>query len=139
MAIPQLRHDPELQLALAVHGLEEVVAPELGLGGLEARKLAERCKKEGIQVDILFLLDPGAMGVFTGKIPDNVRKVVFYQSGTYESSLRDKLPEEFLENPLLTQVEFEDLYRLNHMTLPSHLVRMIRDQIKGDPGGLYGD
>jgi hypothetical protein len=108
------------------------------LGGNEARRLAERCKKEGIPVDILFLLDPGAMGVFTGKIPANVRRVVFYQSGTYESSLCGEPNSEFLENPDRTQVEFQDLSDLNHMNLPTHLARKIRDQIEGGPAGGSG-
>lgn len=103
------------------------------LGGLDARKLAEKCKTVDIPVDILFLLDPGAMGVFTGKIPDNVRKVVFYQSGTYESSLSEKPSDQFLEDPDRTQVEFQDLSKLNHMNLPSHLAGKIKAQIKSGP------
>jgi hypothetical protein len=103
------------------------------LGAVAARKLAEKCRKEDIPVDILFLLDPGAMGVFTGRIPRNVRKVVFYQSGTYDSSVSDKPPGEFLEDPTNTHVKFEDLSRLNHLTLPSHLVNRIKAEIQRGP------
>jgi hypothetical protein len=105
------------------------------LGGDEANNLAEICKKAGIPVDILFLLDPGAMGVFAGKIPDNVHKVVVYQSGTYDNSSWEKPSGEFLEDPERTQVEFHDLSKLNHMNLPSHLAGKIKDQIKSGPGG----
>jgi hypothetical protein len=99
------------------------------LGGAEAMKLAEECRKEDIPVDILFLLDP----VSTGKIPRNVRKVVFYQSGTRDSSVSDKPRGEFLEDPDNTQVKFEHESNLNHMDLPLHLADRIKAEIESGP------
>jgi hypothetical protein len=120
-----------LPLVASVHANgQPIYVVGYSLGGDEARTLAEKCKKAGIPVDILFLLDPGVMGAFTGKIPDNVRKVVFYQSGTYDGSLQGKPSSDFLEDPARTQVEFHDLRKFNHMNLPSHLVSKIRDQIE---------
>ena len=104
------------------------------LGGNEAKSLAWRCENAGIPIAGLFLLDPGAMGLFSGKIPANVRKVVFYCSGTYESSVTDKAPAEILEDPTRTRLEFEDLERLNHMNLPDHVTRKIKAQIAEDAG-----
>ncbi len=102
------------------------------LGGIEATKLAQRCGKENITVNILFLLDPGALCSFSQKIPRNVRKVVFYQSGTCESLL-DKPLERFLESPGSTKIEFEDLSDLNHLSLPSGLVESIEREIMSGP------
>jgi hypothetical protein len=104
------------------------------LGGNEARSLVDRCKKAGIPVAILFLLDPGAMGVFSGHIPDNVHKVVFYASGTYGGVLSDKDPAAYLEDPNKTRVEFDDVPDLNHMNLPSHVAKKITSEIAADVG-----
>jgi pimeloyl-ACP methyl ester carboxylesterase len=98
------------------------------LGGVEATKLAQECRKESITVNILFLLDPGTLCAFTEKIPRNVRKVVFYQSGSCDSLL-DRPLDRFLEDPSSTQIEFEDLSDLNHMSLPSGLVERIEGRI----------
>ena len=105
------------------------------LGGNEAKSLAWRCKEAGIPIAGLFLLDPGAMGLFNGKIPANVRKVVFYCSGSYSSSITEKPPGEVLEDPTRTRLEFEDLERFNHLNLPSHVTRKIKAQIAEDGGG----
>ncbi|MDD4890347.1 MAG: hypothetical protein PHU85_10495 [Phycisphaerae bacterium] len=121
-------HLPLVAAAYA-HG-QPVYIVGYSLGGNEARKLAEKCQRTGYPVDILFLLDPGAMGVFRGTIPSNVRKVVFYQSGTYDSSLRGRPRSEFLEDASRTEVEFEDMSRQSHLNLPSHVAKKIRDQIK---------
>lgn len=98
------------------------------LGGVEATRLAQECSKENITVNILFLMDPGALCAFAEKIPRNVRKVVFYQSGSCNSLLEGPL-ERFLEDPGSTQVEFEDLSYRNHMTLPSGLAERISGRI----------
>jgi hypothetical protein len=98
------------------------------LGGIDATNLAQECRKEGITVNILFLLDPGALCVFAEKIPRNVRKVVFYQSGSCDSLLNTPL-ERFLEDPGSTQIEFQDLSDLNHLSLPSRLVGTIEGSI----------
>lgn len=98
------------------------------LGGIEATTLAQECGKENIPVNILFLLDPGALCSFSEKIPSNVRKVIFYQSGSCDSLLGMPL-ERFLENPGSTKVEFEDLSSLNHLSLPSGLVERIEAEI----------
>jgi alpha/beta superfamily hydrolase len=98
------------------------------LGGVAATKLAQECRKESITVNILFLLDPGALCSFTEKIPRNVRKVVFYQSGSCDSLLNTPL-ERFLEDPGSTQIEFQDLSDLNHLSLPSGLVGTIEGNI----------
>ncbi len=102
-------------------------------GGGDARRLAEKCRQKNIPVDGLFLLDPGTMGVFTGKIPRNVRKVVFYQSGTYPSALPERPPRQYLEDPANTSAKFMDLIELNHMSLPMHLARSIEAEIKKAP------
>jgi hypothetical protein len=104
------------------------------LGGNEAKSIAWRCKRAGIPIAGLFLLDPGAMGLFNGKIPDNVRKVVFYCSGSYSSSVTEKPPGEVLEDPTRTRLEFEDLERLNHLNLPANVTRRIKAQIAEDSG-----
>jgi hypothetical protein len=104
------------------------------LGGNEAKSLAWRCKEAGIPIAGLFLLDPGAAGLFNGKIPANVRKVVFYCSGTYAGSVTERPPGEILEDPTRTRLEFEDLERLNHMNLPAHVARKIKAQIAEDAG-----
>ncbi len=100
------------------------------LGGIEATRLAQACRKEEIPVDILFLLDPGALCTYTEKIPYNVRKVVFYQSGSCDSLL-DRPLDRFLEDPRSTRVDFEDLSHHNHLSLPSGLVRRMEGEILG--------
>lgn len=118
-------HMPFVVEANANH--QPVYVVGYSLGGNAARDLVTKCQKAGIPVAGLFLLDPGAMGHFTGKIPDNVRKVVFYMSGSFSLP---KDPGEYLENPHKTRVEFEDLTNLNHMNLPAHVARKIRDEIR---------
>ncbi|MFB3893760.1 MAG: hypothetical protein ACE15C_17240 [Phycisphaerae bacterium] len=96
------------------------------LGGIDATRLAQECRKANITVSILFLLDPGALCAFSEKIPPNVRKVVFYQSGSCDSVL-DR-PQQFLEDPGSTRVELEDLSYMDHLGLPS----VLADRIEGD-------
>jgi hypothetical protein len=98
------------------------------LGGVEATNLAQACRRENITVNILFLLDPGALCAFNEKIPRNVRKVVFYQSGSCDSVL-DRPLERFLEDPGSTRVESEDLSYLYHLNLPSGVVESIKGRI----------
>jgi len=98
------------------------------LGGVEATSLVQACHKENIPVNVLFLLDPGALCAYAGKIPPNVRKVVFYQSGTCGSLLDGPL-ERFLDDPGSTQVQFEDLSSYDHMSLPSGLAQRIEGKI----------
>lgn len=101
------------------------------LGGIDATRLAQECRKENITVSILFLLDPGALCVFAEKVPDNVRKVVFYQSGSCNSLLGS--PRQFVEDAGRTQVELVDLSHSNHLSLPSGLARRIEREISNGP------
>jgi len=102
------------------------------LGGVEATKLAQECGRENIAVNILFLLDPGVFCSFAEKIPRNVRKVVFYQSGSCDSLLDGSL-EQFLDDPASTKVEFEDLSSRDHLSLPSGLAEKIERDILSGP------
>ena len=81
----------------------------------------------------VILLTPSIrrLGFFVGAVdrPDNVRKVVFYISGSYGSSVQAEDPAHFLENPRTTRYEFVDMSLLNHMNLPSHVARRIREEI----------
>ena len=97
------------------------------LGAVEATNLVQACRKENITVDILFLLDPGALCAFSEKIPSNVRKVVFYVSGSCDGVFSN--PQQLLEDPGSTHVELEDLSHLNHGTLPSGLIGSIEGRI----------
>ena len=97
------------------------------LGAVEATNLAQACRRENITVDILFLLDPGALCAFSEKIPRNVRNVVFYVSGSCDGLLIN--PQQFLEDPYSTKVELDDLSHLNHGSLPLDLAGSIEGRI----------
>ena len=97
-------------------------------GGNDAHELVNKCKTAGIPIAGLFMLDPGAFGYFTGKIPDNVRRVFFLMSAGASLPLT---PGEYPEDPRKTSVKVETMAEFHHLELPAHAARNIRDDITG--------
>ncbi|MCY2924005.1 MAG: thioredoxin family protein [Planctomycetota bacterium] len=103
------------------------------LGGDQARRLAEACNDRGIPIRILFLLDPRFMASSVpGKIPSNVRRVVFYTSGSYDNTVGVMPTPDNLVDPRHTALLVEDLPVTGHMGLPGYVTERIRAEIARD-------
>ncbi|MCY2928857.1 MAG: thioredoxin family protein [Planctomycetota bacterium] len=103
------------------------------LGGDQARRLAEACNDRGIPIRILFLLDPRFMASSVpGRIPSNVRRVVFYTSGSYDNTIGVIPTPGNLVDPRQTALLVEDLPVTGHMGLPEYVTQRIQAEVAKD-------
>jgi hypothetical protein len=103
------------------------------LGGDQARLLAEACNERGITIRILFLLDPRYMTASRpGKIPGNVRRVVFYTSHSYDESVGVVPMPGNLADANQTVLLVEDLPAIGHLGLPGYVTQRIQAEIARD-------
>lgn len=103
------------------------------LGADQARRLAEACDERGITIRIMFLLDPRYMtATIPGKIPGNVRRVVFYTSQSYDDSVAVVPTPDNLADPKRTDLLVEDLRATGHLGLPAYVTRRIQDEVARD-------
>jgi thioesterase domain-containing protein len=103
------------------------------LGGDQARLLAEACRDRGITIRILFLLDPRYMTASRpGKIPSNVRRVVFYTSRSYDESVGVVPMPGNLADARQTALLVEDLRATGHLGLPEYVTQRMQAEIARD-------
>ena len=122
-------------LAAAAHASgHSVYIIGYSLGGGDACNLAEQCQAKSIPIAILFLVDPGALGLYTDKIPANVSKVIFYRSLGWAVDLPTRPRGELLEDPNRTTVKFEDFPGVGHLDLPGYLAGKLASEIRNDAG-----
>jgi hypothetical protein len=103
-------------------------------GANEVRRIAEDCEREGIPIDVLFLLDPTYLSrPFPGKIHKNVKKTVCFRSDDSALIFGGEVREENLENPEKTVFANKNIGG-SHLELPTQekVREIIESEIRGD-------
>ena len=95
-------------------------------GTCSARDLARECKKKGIRIRILWLLD----AVAPDTIPDNIDYVICYQSTSPYLFRGPPTREIHLENPGKTKLIVREIPDSSHLNLPGRVTEMIRQDIE---------
>lgn len=109
----------------AYNSNQPVIIGGFSMGEIAARNLAETCEKEGIDVDLLMLID----GPNLGKIHGNVRKVMDIRGfePIYLARRSGRYSEKDLENKS-TIIEHYDI-RGNHLDIPEYSRSIIESGI----------